>query len=273
MSRSTFKRLPGAVLALVIALGSAGAVAAATVNVEIAAFARSDIANAQAAHAAFLAGADAEVFGTGGHFGPSAEIKAHRTEAFAGHAAWDGSAGTTDPAGTAVGSFASLGGTGTGSSAINGGTGLEVRNDDPFRWGRFSVLDPAGSWLDSNDTYGMRWDVGGLGAFNALTFFLTDVADVGAKFSLRVGDTLYDNLIGGDGRTANGTIHWVRILLDEAVSSLVVELRHDRLNDGFGIDGVTIAHVAPIPVPPAAALMVSGVIVLVGLRRRRRAAA
>ena len=31
----------------------------------------------------------------------------------------------------------------------------------------------------------------GLGTFNALSFFLIDAADVGAKFSIKVGDTLY----------------------------------------------------------------------------------
>jgi hypothetical protein len=200
-------------------------------------------------------------------------VQAHRVETFSGYAAWDGSAGsgTTNPGATNVGSFTSLGGTGTGGSAIKGGHGLEVRQDNPFKWGRHGL--EANKWLDSNDTFGMAWQVSGLGTFNALTFFLTDVADVGAHFTIKVGETLSNVVIGENGRTANGTIHLVRILLPAAVSDLLVELRNHRLNDGFGIDGVTVARIAPIPVPPAAALLLTGVVALAGLRRRRRAAA
>jgi hypothetical protein len=253
-------------------LAVASAAAASAASVHITEFVRGDLAFAQAAHAAFMGGQDRTVFGSGGHFGANTHVKAHRIETFSGFDAWNGTTGTTNPV-TSVGAFTSLGGTGTGHSAINGGTGLEVRNADPFRWGRHSALNPGqGHWLDSNDTYGMRWEVGGIGSFNALGFFLTDVADVGATFSLTVNGTLYTNsMIGTEGRRANGTIHWVRILLDETVNSLVVEMRHDRLNDGFGIDGVTVAHIAPIPLPPALAFMLAGLAGLLVLRRRANA--
>lgn len=266
MLTSVFVRARGAALAAVVLIATASVATAASLR--ITEFAQNDVAAAQAAHAAFMAGQDLAVFGAGGHFGAGTHVKTSRIETFAGLPAWNGSTGTTNPV-TSVGRFTSLGGTGKGGSAINGGTGLEVRNDNPFRWGRHSVMNPAGgSWLDSNDTYGMRWEVGGLGQFNALGFFLTDVADVGAKFSLKVGGTLFEHVIGGSGRVANGTIHWVQILLDETMDSLVVEMRHDRLNDGFGIDGITVAHVAPIPLPPALAFMIVGLAALLGLRRR-----
>jgi hypothetical protein len=262
-------RLQGVAFAALLVIASASAASAAALR--ITEFAQSDAAAARAAHAAFMAGEDLAVFGAGGHFGAGTQVKESRVETFAGFQAWNGTTGTTNPV-TSVGTFTSLGGTGHGHSAINGGTGLEVRNDNPFRWGRHSVMDPAnGNWLDSNDTYGMRWEIGGLGQFNALGFFLTDVADVGAKFSLMIGGTLHEHVIGGDGRLANGIIHWVQILLDDAVDSLVVEMRHDRLNDGFGIDGVTVARVAPIPLPPALAFMIVGIAALVGLRRRAAA--
>ena len=48
--------------------------------------------------------------------------------------------------------------------------------------GRKNVAPTGGAWfLDSNDTFGMRWDVSlGGGLFNKLVFALTDATDVGA---------------------------------------------------------------------------------------------
>lgn len=243
-----------------VALGSAAS--AATLSVSQ--FDRNDYASAQAALAAFQAGTD-------GSIGPKSQMKAVRSETFEGFAAWDGASGAVDPM-TGVGRFSSLGGVGTGGSAVNGGTSLQVRSDDPWVWGRYNTSGVDGNWLDSNDTRGMRWEVAGLPKFNALAFLLTDVADVGAVFSIKVGETLFSQVIGATGRMANGSIQLVRILLPEAVHGLTVELANDRLNDGFGIDGATVGHVAPVPVPPAALLLLSGAAALFGLRRRRRAA-
>jgi hypothetical protein len=160
---------------------------------------------------------------------------------------------------------------------INGGAGLEVRGDNDMAWGRYNADELApgigGEWLDSNDTQGMRWDIAGLGKFNTLSFFLIDAADVGAKFSIKVGDTLFSQILGAGGRTLDGNIQLVTILLDRTVDSLSVALFNDRLNDGFGVDGAMVAHVAPVPVPPAAALLVSGILAFGAFRRRRGAAA
>jgi hypothetical protein len=250
------------VASLVLAFGLGSAAGAATLSVSH--FDRGEHAAAQAALAAFQAGTDGSV-------GPGRAMAAVRSETFEGFQAWDGASGAADPA-TAVGRFTSLGGIGTGGSAVNGGSGLQVRSDDPWVWGRFNTSGVDGNWLDSNDTRGMRWDVAGLPRFNALAFLLTDVADVGAILSITVGDQLFSQAIGAAGRLANGSIQLVRILLPETVTGLTVELANDRLNDGFGIDGATVAHVAPVPVPPAALLLLSGAAALAGLRRRRRAA-
>ena len=107
----------------------------------------------------------------------------------------------------------------------------------------------------------------GLGKFNSLSFFLIDAADVGAS-SIKVGETLFSQVLGAGGRTLNGNIQLVTILLPQAVSHLTVELINNRLNDGFGIDGASIAKVAPVPLPPAAALLGTGLLAL-GLLRRR----
>lgn len=246
-----------AVSALLMTL-AAGA-QAATVN--LTSFGRSDLAGAQRAHDDFLS---------------QYTVSNLRSETFEDKAAWNGAVGTTNPQNTNVGGFTTLGGTGSGASHINGGTGLEVRGDNDMNWGRFNAdrLDNdliGGKWLDSNDTLGMKWEVSGLGAFNALSFFLIDAADVGGKFSIKVGESLFSQVLGAAGRAANGNIQLVTILLPEAVTSLTVELFNDRLNDGFGIDGASVANVAPIPVPPAAALLLTGVLALGALGRRRRA--
>lgn len=249
----------GGAIVMTAALLLGGAVEAATLNTT--AFKRQELPAAQKAFTDHLAGY---------------QIKSLNVETFEGSKAWDGKSGTTNPQNTKVGSFTTLGGTGSGHAMINGGTGLEVRGDNDMYWGRYNTdkLPLGGQWLDSNDTLGMKWDVDGGGdKFNVLSFFLVDAADVGAKFSVDVGGTLYSNILGEDGRQKNGNIQLVTILLDQAVENLTVKLFNDRLNDGFGIDGVAVAHVAPVPLPPAAALLVTGLLGLGVLRRRRSAAA
>jgi hypothetical protein len=125
----------------------------------------------------------------------------------------------------------------------------------------------SGNWLDSNDMIGMEWKIEGVGLFNALAFFVIDAADVGARFSMHIGDSSFLDLAGG-ARLANGSIYLVIAQLSETVDSLTVEFLNDRTNDGFGIDGAMIANIAPIPLPPAAALLFAGLAALAGLRRR-----
>ena len=195
-------------------------------------------------------------------------------ETFESHKAWDGHSGSTNPQQTKVGSFSSFGAKGSGQSVIGDTSKLQVRADDTMPWGRYSTSGAAlgGHWLDSNDNLGMKWEVSGLGKFNTLAFFVLDAADVGGKFSIKVGDTLYSNLAGAEGTLRNGNVQLVKILLSQAVTNLTVELMHDRTNDGFGIDGAAVG-LAPIPLPPAALLLGSGLVGLVALRRRRAAAA
>jgi hypothetical protein len=237
----------------------AAAASAGAAPLQIDAFDRFDLVGAQAAIAGFQAAPDA-----------GKVIKDIRTENFESFGAWNGTSGTRNPT-TNVGTFTSAGGQGNAGDTIDGGTALEVRNDNPLRSTRFNTSIGGGSnWLDSNDAFGMTWEVGGLSKFNALAFLLTDVSDKGAQFSLSftIGGTLYEQVLGNAGRLADGGIYLVKILLPETVSALSIAMTNDRLNDGFGIDHVMVARVAPIPLPPAALLLLTGIAGIAGFGRR-----
>lgn len=251
---------------IVVVCALAAASGAGAVGVSLArfdAFPRSDLAGAQGAAAAFLA----------------ANSVTH-VETFETLPAWNGKAGpagASNPSGTAAGSFSAFGSAGSGSSVVGSGGDLQVRGDNGMRWGRYNTDSLpggllGGNWLDSNDNTGMTWTISGIGKFNALGFFVTDVADTGGKFSITAGDTVFSNLAGAAGKLANGNIHFVSLLLDEMVDEFTLTLAHDITNDGFGIDGAMVA-VAPVPLPPAAGLLLGGMALLGALGWRRRATA
>jgi hypothetical protein len=202
-----------------------------------------------------------------------------RAETVEGYNAWNGTSGDANPQDTAVGAFTGIGDTGTGNSVIGDGTKAQVRSDNDMFWGRYNSINSdllpdglvGGNWLDSNDKTGMEWKIQGVGSFNVLAFFLIDVADVGARFSMNIGDSSFADIAGAGGKLANGNIHLVIAALSESVDSLTVEFLNDRTNDGFGIDGAVVANLVPIPLPPAAALLLAGFAGLAGLRRRPRA--
>lgn len=242
---------------MAVALFVGSTAGAATVRLEIDRFDRADLGAARTAQADFLA---AHTIGN------------RRFEGFEGYAPWGIGAGSQNPKNTAVGDFSAFGRAGSGRSVVGDGAKLQVRHDNAMRWGRYNTdaTPPGleGNWLDSNDNLGMDWRIAGLGKFNVLAFFLIDAADVGGRFSIKVGDTLFSDIAAGK-RLANGNIHFVRLLFDAPVNALTVRLMHDRTNDGFGIDGVTVGRIAPVPLPPAAALMLPALVLLAGAARRK----
>jgi hypothetical protein len=245
--------LCGAVLCVVLGTGAAGAV---TLNATK--FGPNKGARAEAAMAGFLSGTS---------------FSHYAVETFDDYKAWDGKHGKADPR-TKVGRFKAAGTTGSGRSSVNGGTTTMVRSEESWEWGRHNVNEPALSsrtWLDSNDNKYVKWKVKSSGPFDTVAFFVTDAADVGGKFSIKVGDKLYSDLSGGK-RLKNGSTYFVTITLEKAVESLSIKMGHNRANDGFGIDAAMVGQMAPAPFPPAAALLFTGVAALAGLRWRRGAA-
>lgn len=178
---------------------------------------------------------------------------------------------------TAVGHFASLGGTGTGATVTespfaNDGTRLALREGEVY--GRRSTTgDLTGNetddmFLDSNDTYGMRWDLSlGGRMFNKVVLTLTDASDVGATLYIMVRDMMVP--LSG---LADGASKLVEIDFGEAIKRTTIffaNYRQDELviNDGFSVDDITVNEV---PLPASSLLLLGGMGGLAAMRRRRK---
>ena len=257
------KRLFGAAILLA---GLAQGASAASVSISIDTFGMTNLSGAQAAYATYLTGTRANV-----------------VEDFESFTPWGGLVGTANPVETNAGTFKAVSASngGPGGSSVNGGSGLEVRADngvgnssDGTLWGRQNSTDGGENWLDSNDLTSMVWTIDastGFGRFDSLAFMLGDVGDIkGTQFSIKVEAAGYTTTLASIPRQPNGNINFVRILFDDFVHGAKVTLT-SNLNDGFGIDDVTVARVAPVPLPGAGLLLMGGLAGF-GVFRRRRAA-
>lgn len=247
----------GAAVVAALALASS----AGAVSLEMTKYSRKNAAHAQTQMSDYLA---------------SHRVSNLRVETFEGYNAWDGKSGAANPKNTKVGSFTARGKTGSGRASINGGQKLQIRHDNSMRWGRYNSSTPSRTiagknWLDSNDNQKMEWRVKSGSAFNTIGFFVTDIADARGKFSVKVGDKVFSDLANSK-KLKNGTVHFVMITLDEMVNKTRVVLMHDRANDGFGIGTAMVAKVEPVPLPPAAALLLTGIAGIGALRLRRKGA-
>ncbi len=189
-----------------------------------------------------------------------------------GNAAGEGEVGPSLVVDT--GTFYSLGGQGTGGTVRNlpGNTGTQLALRDGNTYGRRDTV--GGRWyLDSNDTYGIGWQVASTRLFDTVMFVLSDGSDVGGFLRIISDGASAEQRTGS--RLSNGNSQLVTVSFDTLVSSALIEIaNYDssgtamRLNDGFSIDGVQVG-LAAVPVPPAGLLLAAGLGGLVVLRRRR----
>lgn len=175
----------------------------------------------------------------------------------------------------AVGSFSTLGGRGSGGtvSGLRGNTGQNLALREGNVYGR---SDRAGGryFLDSNDTWGIGWDIrSAQGAFDTVVFALTDASEF--SFLRIIADGVSQEQTSGR-RLRNGHTSLVQISFDERVTEARIELagyssyRGSRVtNDGFSIDGASVG-LAAVPVPASLPLLAAGIGGLAFLRRKSR---
>ena len=186
---------------------------------------------------------------------------------------------------TSVGSFTTLGGKGTGTTAIgvadadNGfdasrtdadrGLNLSIRQntDNDDNGGRQNTSGGLGhvTYLDSNDTLGMKWtaSLGGT-AFDRLVFTLTDPTDQGKTLTISAAGHTGSFTIAPP--KSNGSIFNVLVAFSSTVTSAELSLAKSGVNDGFSIDNATIGAV---PLPAAAWLLLAASGGLIAAKRRR----
>lgn len=188
-----------------------------------------------------------------------------------------GGAGTWTPLATSVGTFTTVGGAICGGSCDTPEDESLVRSTSSF--GRYNTTVGGSKWLDSNDNSGIELSTSSIGLFDTISFFLTDIDDVGrSTFNIFAGGTLFDIAadIYNSGRQPNGGLFLVQLKFDTLLSDAVVRLNIDS-GDGFGIDDVRFGRnfsnsnpePSAVPVPASLPLLLSGIAAIGWMRRRR----
>lgn len=190
-----------------------------------------------------------------------------------------------------VGDFVTLGGVGNGGTVKradntftkpsganpNDGSQLAIRDGKVFgRVSTTAILQNDRSkdkFLDSNDTYGIVWDVDLGGAlFNKILLTLTDGADTGATVTITSDG-------GGFAQfQAQARSNQKTILVDfgAPVAHAQIQFANSRgpngafrTNDGLGIDDIAVSSV---PLPASALLLGAGFAGLILSRRKKQTA-
>ena len=181
---------------------------------------------------------------------------------------------------TAVGTFSTIGGVGSGGTVtqLTNNTGKQLALRDGSVFGRDNTTPGTGAWfLDSNDTFGMIWNVDLGGAlFNSVSFTLSDASDTGAYMRISADGEEFETRTGG--KLSNGNELLVTVNFGEAVNTASIILgnfQQDgttyKVNDGFSVDGL---QVSAVPVP-ASVLLFGTAFAGFGVmaRRKQKAAA
>lgn len=145
---------------------------------------------------------------------------------------------------------------------------LRIQSDETGGFGRTSVSGN-GYWLDSNDAKQVVWnfDSSSSGYTNALGFYLSDVADVAGELEMILSDADGNQLASQTIQYPQvlGNLKYVTVYSDTNLFGGSLTFNNSSMNDGWGIDGITVGEV---PEPGTLLLMGLGLLGL-GVARRR----
>ncbi|MGR3403736.1 hypothetical protein [uncultured Paracoccus sp.] len=184
----------------------------------------------------------------------------------------------TPAGGTAIDLLASdferIGSCGGGKSVVNDGCSVVIKNDPaaPHAYGRFDP-PPQDYWIDSQDIDELKWIVNSPVSFSSLTFALTDAYDQDeSRFVMSYNEAgTWTPIWEIAEKQKNGNLYWLKV--DFATSVSTAEFLFSTKNaagyDGYGISSLSVSpSLSPVPVPPSALLLLSGAMLMAGLRWR-----